>query len=172
MKIAILGATGQTGNVQVQSLSLSRIEVICLHHPRSGGGEAGAGRQPHGDGPGEDPGQDDPQPRQPPGGGGRHLQRRQPQAAPGGSGCCALMPRIPATETKSDVSTYRECVCLTIDHCLIRGYTEATRAMVSAMREAGVRRLVLCHSWYTEEASRSQAMFLIRSVSGSGVIFS
>ena len=72
------------------------------------------------------------------------------------------MPRIPATETKSDVSTYRECVCLTIDHCLIRGYTEATRAMVSAMREVGVRRLVLCHSWYTEEASRGQAMFLIR----------
>ena len=50
----------------------------------------------------------------------------------------------------------------TIDHCLIRGYTEATRAMVSAMREVGVRRLVLCHSWYTEEASRGQAMFLIR----------
>ena len=58
------------------------------------------------------------------------------------------------------------------DHCFIRGYTEATQAMVSAMREAGVRRLVLCHSWYTEEASRGQAMFLIRSVSGSGVLFS
>merc|ERR1712032_297486 len=44
----------------------------------------------------------------------------------------------------------------------VTGYTEATQAMVSAMREVGVKRLVLCHSWYTEEASRSQAMFLIR----------
>ena len=44
------------------------------------------------------------------------------------------------------------------------GYTEATQAIVTAMREAGVKRLVLCHSWYTEEASRGQAMFLIRSV--------
>ena len=45
---------------------------------------------------------------------------------------------------------------------MFRGYTEATQAMVSAMRELGVKRLVLCHSWYTEETSRSQAMFLIR----------
>ena len=45
---------------------------------------------------------------------------------------------------------------------MFSGYTEATQAMVSAMREVGVKRLVLCHSWYTEEASRSQAMFLIR----------
>ena len=39
--------------------------------------------------------------------------------------------------------------------------------MVSAMRACGVKRLVLCHSWYTEEASRSQAMFLIRLVNTS-----
>ena len=58
-----------------------------------------------------------------------------------------------------------ECFVIPTDHLLIRGYTEATQAMVSAMREVGVKRLVLCHSWYTEEASRSQAMFLIRSVS-------
>ena len=43
-----------------------------------------------------------------------------------------------------------------------RGYITATRAMVEAMRTSEVRRLILCHSWYTEAASRSQAMFLIR----------
>ena len=41
-----------------------------------------------------------------------------------------------------------------------RGYLEATQAIVSAMTPSS--RLVMCHSWYTEEESRGQAMFLIR----------
>ena len=41
-----------------------------------------------------------------------------------------------------------------------RGYLEATQAIVSAMTPSC--RLVMCHSWYTEEESRGQAMFLIR----------
>ena len=41
-----------------------------------------------------------------------------------------------------------------------RGYLEATQAIVSAMIPSS--RLVMCHSWYTEEESRGQAMFLIR----------
>jgi len=41
------------------------------------------------------------------------------------------------------------------------GYLEATQAIVSAM-SGSTTRLVLCHSWYTEEQSRGQAMFLIR----------
>merc|ERR1719394_2338381 len=40
------------------------------------------------------------------------------------------------------------------------GYLEATQAIVSAMIPSS--RLVMCHSWYTEEESRGQAMFLIR----------
>jgi len=54
--------------------------------------------------------------------------------------------------------------CLGFSHKTpkVTGYTDATNAMVTAMRSSSVSRLVLCHSWYTEEASRSQAMFLIR----------
>ena len=51
---------------------------------------------------------------------------------------------------------------------MFSGYTEATQAMVSAMRDAGVKRLVLCHSWYTEEASRSQAISRIRGQTRGG----
>ena len=97
MKLAILGATGQTGDMLAMSSSIKILTGI--YHLRSGGSEAGAGRQPHGDCPGEEPGQDNHQPRQPPGGGGRHLQRGQPQAAAGGPGRCALMSGIPATKT-------------------------------------------------------------------------
>ena len=39
---------------------------------------------------------------------------------------------------------------------------DATKAMVSAMKSSSVTRLVMCHSWYTEEASRGQAVFFIR----------
>ena len=60
--------------------------------------------------------------------------------------------------TDSIVKTTFHNLCLTIT----RGYITATRAMVEAMRTSEVRRLILCHSWYTEAASRSQAMFLIR----------
>jgi hypothetical protein len=31
------------------------------------------------------------------------------------------------------------------------------------MEAAGVRRIVLCHSWFTEEASRAKGSFLLRS---------
>ena len=34
--------------------------------------------------------------------------------------------------------------------------------MIKAMREVSVSRIVMCHSWYTQQESRSQAMFLIR----------
>merc|ERR1719209_773119 len=40
------------------------------------------------------------------------------------------------------------------------GYLEATKTIVSAMSPSS--RLVIYHSWYTEEESRGQAMFLIR----------
>ena len=43
-----------------------------------------------------------------------------------------------------------------------RGYMEATKAMMTAMKASSVTRLVMCHSWYTEEASRGQAIFFIR----------
>lgn len=39
---------------------------------------------------------------------------------------------------------------------------EATKAMMTAMKASSVTRLVMCHSWYTEEASRGQAVFFIR----------
>jgi len=44
----------------------------------------------------------------------------------------------------------------------VTGYLEVTRSLVGAMRSVGLNRLVLCHSWYTEEESRGQASFLIR----------
>jgi len=44
----------------------------------------------------------------------------------------------------------------------VTGYLEVTRSLVGAMRSVGLNRLVLCHSWFTEEESRGQASFLIR----------
>jgi len=61
--------------------------------------------------------------------------------------------------------------CETVFSCLgfppnkttgVTGYTDATKGIVDAMKSNNIKRLVLCHSWYTEENSRSQAMFLIR----------
>merc|ERR1712106_1038998 len=46
----------------------------------------------------------------------------------------------------------------------VTGYMEATKAIVSAMKSSSVSRLVLCHSWYTEEESRGKAWFIIRWV--------
>eukprot|EP00091_Calanus_sinicus_P002308 TRINITY_DN12331_c0_g1_i1.p1 TRINITY_DN12331_c0_g1~~TRINITY_DN12331_c0_g1_i1.p1 ORF type:complete len:214 (-),score=68.47 TRINITY_DN12331_c0_g1_i1:139-780(-) len=44
----------------------------------------------------------------------------------------------------------------------VTGYLEVTKNVVSAMKSSSVSRLVVCHSWYTEEESRGKAMFLIR----------
>jgi len=46
----------------------------------------------------------------------------------------------------------------------VTGYTTATKGIVEAMRGNGQKRLVLCHSWYTEMESRGQAIFFIRWV--------
>jgi len=48
------------------------------------------------------------------------------------------------------------------DNTGVTGYTNATKSIVEAMKAKEMKRLVICHSWYTEEQSRSQAMFLIR----------
>jgi len=44
----------------------------------------------------------------------------------------------------------------------VTGYLEVTKVAVEAMKEHGIKRLVVCHSWYTEEASRAQAPFILR----------
>jgi len=44
----------------------------------------------------------------------------------------------------------------------VTGYTTATKAIVGAMRSNGLKRLVVCHSWYTNLESRGQAIFFIR----------
>ena len=43
-----------------------------------------------------------------------------------------------------------------------RGYSEVTKAVVGAMKGSSVSRLVVCHSWYTEEQSRANGSLLIR----------
>ena len=37
-----------------------------------------------------------------------------------------------------------------------------TKNIVAAMKATSISRLVVCHSWYTEQESRSKAWFLIR----------
>eukprot|EP00090_Calanus_glacialis_P034753 TRINITY_DN5872_c0_g1_i2.p1 TRINITY_DN5872_c0_g1~~TRINITY_DN5872_c0_g1_i2.p1 ORF type:complete len:214 (-),score=80.98 TRINITY_DN5872_c0_g1_i2:101-742(-) len=44
----------------------------------------------------------------------------------------------------------------------VTGYLEVTKKVVSAMKSSSVSRLVVCHSWYTEEESRGKAWFIIR----------
>jgi len=44
----------------------------------------------------------------------------------------------------------------------VTGYLEVTKNVVSAMKDSSVSRLVVCHSWYTKEDSRSKAWFPIR----------
>ncbi|XP_062307132.1 flavin reductase (NADPH)-like [Osmerus eperlanus] len=44
----------------------------------------------------------------------------------------------------------------------VTGYTLSMRAMVNAMREAKVNRIITMTSWYTEPESGSQASYLIR----------
>uniref|UniRef100_A0A3B5AD03 NAD(P)-binding domain-containing protein n=1 Tax=Stegastes partitus TaxID=144197 RepID=A0A3B5AD03_9TELE len=44
----------------------------------------------------------------------------------------------------------------------VTGYTQSMAAMVSAMREARVNRIITMTSWYTEPNSGSQSPFLIR----------
>eukprot|EP00397_Hematodinium_sp_SG-2012_P044370 GEMP01049545.1.p1 GENE.GEMP01049545.1~~GEMP01049545.1.p1 ORF type:complete len:218 (+),score=41.70 GEMP01049545.1:236-889(+) len=44
----------------------------------------------------------------------------------------------------------------------ITGYTDATKAMVGAMKSNKIKRLVLCHSWYTTEESQGNAPFFLR----------
>merc|ERR1712086_596746 len=46
----------------------------------------------------------------------------------------------------------------------VTGYLEVTKNVVSAMKSSSVSRLVICHSWYTEEESRGKAWFIIRWV--------
>eukprot|EP00092_Neocalanus_flemingeri_P013005 GFUD01014015.1.p1 GENE.GFUD01014015.1~~GFUD01014015.1.p1 ORF type:complete len:214 (+),score=76.34 GFUD01014015.1:160-801(+) len=46
----------------------------------------------------------------------------------------------------------------------VTGYLEATKAIESAMKSSSISRLVVCHSWYTDEESRGNASFLIRWV--------
>merc|ERR1712080_444326 len=43
----------------------------------------------------------------------------------------------------------------------VTGYLEVTKTVVEAMKERGTKRLVVCHSWYTEEASRAEAPFIL-----------
>jgi len=44
----------------------------------------------------------------------------------------------------------------------VTGYLEVTKNVVAAMKANNIKRLVVCHSWYTEQESRGQAFFLIR----------
>jgi len=54
------------------------------------------------------------------------------------------------------------CLGFSPQNPTVTGYMEATKAIVSAMKSSSVSRLVVCHSWYTEEESRGKASFLIR----------
>ncbi|KAM3611109.1 uncharacterized protein V6R79_013602 [Siganus canaliculatus] len=45
---------------------------------------------------------------------------------------------------------------------VVTGYTQSMNAMVSAMREAQVNRIITMTSWYTEPNSGTQSPFLIR----------
>lgn len=44
----------------------------------------------------------------------------------------------------------------------VTGYTKATQAVVEAMKSLGIKRIIMCHSWYTELESRGQAAWFIR----------
>ncbi|XP_063775998.1 uncharacterized protein LOC134912656 [Pseudophryne corroboree] len=46
----------------------------------------------------------------------------------------------------------------------ISGYTDSTTAIVSAMRQSGVSRMVIMSSWYTDTSSAQNASFLVRKL--------
>ncbi|XP_023332322.1 flavin reductase (NADPH) isoform X2 [Eurytemora carolleeae] len=45
---------------------------------------------------------------------------------------------------------------------VVTGDVFNTESIVAAMKKNGLKRLVLCHSWYTDPESRGEAIFLIR----------
>jgi len=44
----------------------------------------------------------------------------------------------------------------------VTGYTRATESIVEAMKSHEMKRIIICHSWYTELESRGQAVWFIR----------
>jgi biliverdin reductase/flavin reductase len=54
------------------------------------------------------------------------------------------------------------CLGFAPDRSGVTGYTTATKGIVEAMRSNGLKRLVACHSWYTDEKSRGEAPWFLR----------
>jgi len=54
------------------------------------------------------------------------------------------------------------CLGFQPDKAGVTGYTKATKEIVEAMRGNELKRLITCHSWYTEEASRGEGPWFIR----------
>ncbi|XP_023332321.1 flavin reductase (NADPH) isoform X1 [Eurytemora carolleeae] len=62
----------------------------------------------------------------------------------------------------ADQDTVFSCLGFKPEKPAVTGYINATKSIVAAMKKNGLKRLVLCHSWYTDPESRGEAIFLIR----------
>jgi len=54
------------------------------------------------------------------------------------------------------------CLGFAPDKAGVTGYTKVTKEIIEAMRSNELKRLIVCHSWYTDEASRGEAPWYIR----------